>query len=655
MDTLSRAYILQALGRLGLDLSSPQSQGQCFTLADLAERLGVVERHRRLLGRFLEILAEEGDLRRHGDGWEVVQPAACADPLPIWKQAVADQPASHPDLTLLHRCGQALAQALRGEQDPLELIFPEGSLTTTEHLYQDSPFNRFSNLAARDAVREALARLPEGRTVRVLEIGAGTGGLTAHVLPVLPVGRTEYVFTDLSNHFFTKAEKKFSDYPFVKYQRLDIETSPLDQGYAGHSFDLVLASQVLHATADLRRTLGNVRRLLAADGMLVLVESVVRFRWIDVVFGLLEGWWRVTDRDLRPDYPLLDFPRWQEVLGEIGFTDVRDASCRAEGQGLGKAVILGRSPLGASPAETQPENRCSPLPSGGEGLGVRGPCEQADGRALPAGTGTGTGRWLLFADRGGIATELAQRLREHGEPCSLVFTGTAYQQLADDRFEIAPADREQMRRVLDAVFEPGHASCRGVIHCWNLDQNGTGPADEPTAEALEGAQAASCLSVIHLMQTWGPALSPATDGQVPRLSLVTSRAQPVGPEPLAMGQTPVWGLARVLANEFPHVRCQRIDLGLTDLGAARAAELAALVEEVRRRIRRTRSPCAVTLGMFTATCIRRSIPQARSRRGVSLPPVSNASVSPSGSKSPGSALWTAWRRAPVRAWHRRRV
>jgi acyl transferase domain-containing protein/acyl carrier protein len=539
LDQLCRAYILQGLGELGLDLNAA---GRTFTTAELADRLGVIERHRRLLGRFLEILTEDGDLRRQADGWELTRPATFADPLQTWKQALADHPASYPDLMLLHRCGQALAPTLRGQQDPLQLVFPEGSLTTSEHFYQDAPFLCFGNLAARDAVRAALARLPEGRRVRVLEIGAGTGGLTAHVLPVLPAGRAEYVFTDLSNHFFNKAEQKFSDYPFIQYQRLDIESPPADQGFAGHSFDLVLAAQMLHATADLRQSLRHIHQLLAADGMLVLVESVVRFRWIDVVFGLLEGWWRFTDRDLRPDHALLDFPRWRQVLQQTGFSDVCDAAGDA---GLGKAVILGRaqgSSRSGEPSQTEP------LPEA-------------------------AGRWLLFADRSGVAEEVARRLEAQGASCALVIAGSGYQQLGNDRFEISPASHEQMRQVLDTVFEPGHASSYDVAHFWNLDA-----PTEPTTAALNDAQAASCLSIVHLLQTWSQVRSMPADGRTPRLTLVTSQAQAVaGAGPSAPGQAPVWGLARVLANEFPQVRCRRIDLGLAD----RTAELEALVEEIR--------------------------------------------------------------------------
>src|SRR4029079_17021523 len=117
--------------------------------------------------------------------------------------------------------------------------------------YHDSRSFRVYNLLVEQAVRAALEELPEGRTLRVLEIGAGTRGTAAYVLPLLPPAQTEYVFTDVSSRFTARAEQKFREYPFVRYALLDIEADPLAQGFAADSFDLILASDVLHATRDL--------------------------------------------------------------------------------------------------------------------------------------------------------------------------------------------------------------------------------------------------------------------------------------------------------------------------------------------------------------------------------------------------------------------
>ena len=67
------------------------------------------------------------------------------------------------------------------------------------HFYRDAPASRFSNTLVTEVVG-ALAAGRRDRPLRVLEVGGGTGGTTAHVRAVLPEG-SEYTFTDVSPRF----------------------------------------------------------------------------------------------------------------------------------------------------------------------------------------------------------------------------------------------------------------------------------------------------------------------------------------------------------------------------------------------------------------------------------------------------------------------
>ena len=122
----------------------------------------------------------------------------------------------------MRRCGSNLASVLTGETDPLSLLFVGGDVSEAEQLYEDSPIVRLTNTVCREAIEWTVRRLPPERPLRVLEIGAGTGGLTTHVLPCLPADRTEYIFSDVSSHFLGPRQK-LAKFPFVRYQTLDIE------------------------------------------------------------------------------------------------------------------------------------------------------------------------------------------------------------------------------------------------------------------------------------------------------------------------------------------------------------------------------------------------------------------------------------------------
>jgi acyl transferase domain-containing protein/SAM-dependent methyltransferase len=311
LETISSAYIVQALLRLGLDWRV----GTRFNAADL----GVVPQHHDLRDHLLKALADDGLIGRNGTGWEVRQTLEIGDIEAQAADLLERFPAGRGEITIARRCGNQLAEALNGTVDPLQLLFPGGSLEYAEQMYQESPFAHFYNSLVGQAIAELVAQLPGDRRLRILEIGAGTGGTSAYVLPHLPADRCEYVYTDVSPHFLGKARSKFADYPFLDYRTLDIEIDPAHQGFAPGSFDLVIAANVLHATADLHQTFANVARLLAPGGLLAMLEMIRPQRFIDISFGLTEGWWKFHDYDLRPDYLLLGREQWLTFLRSTGF------------------------------------------------------------------------------------------------------------------------------------------------------------------------------------------------------------------------------------------------------------------------------------------------------------------------------------------------
>lgn len=315
LNRLATGYIVNTFLELGIDALLRDAPNPDV----LMQSLRIQPQHRRLFGRLLTILSEDGLLpvtKVGNDRWMRVDTERHAQEL------LVRYPESAVEIGLVQRCGVRLAQVLVGQYDPIQLLFPSGSLDSMEAFYQSSPMALYYNALTRAAIEKLIVALPSTQPLRLLEIGAGTGSTTHHLLPILPPDRSRYRFSDLSPLFLRKAEEKFAAFPFVDYELLDIERDPESQGYTPHSYDIVIAANVLHATRDLRITLRHIARLLAPGGRLVLLESLHPQRWIDLVFGLTDGWWRFTDIDLRPQYPLLTGDGWREVLGEVGFVEV---------------------------------------------------------------------------------------------------------------------------------------------------------------------------------------------------------------------------------------------------------------------------------------------------------------------------------------------
>ncbi len=522
LDTLCLDYVSRAMTELGWKAEP----GTRVAAGSLAQELGVAQRHRRLFARLLAILAEGGVLGPAGEEWKVERPLTASDPEPRRAALLQDHPFGRPELEMTGRAGARLAAALRGECDPMELLFPAGSLDTAERLYRDSPPAVVMNGMMARAVAAAAAAAPAGRPLRILEIGAGTGGTTAHVLPVLGNTTVEYTFTDIGALFVARARERFGATPGMRFATLDLERNLVEQGFPAGHFDLVIASNVVHATRDLRQTLGRIREVLLHGGLLAMLEVTAPQRWFDLTVGLTPGWWAFDDLDLRPDYPAMARDRWISVLADAGFsgTSVPNGSAPVPGVLGLQALLLAQATVASTP---------------------------------------GARTWLVLADAQGAMHALVASLRSRGDRCVVVRRSGQYAETGDE-VSLDPRVAAQF----DRLIERHGAGLSGVVYGWPLD------AEPESLATSDLAHLPHFLGAIHLTQAL------LRRGDVPRLWMITRGGQAVAPagqglEPL---QGTVWGLVRTLTLEHPELGATAVDLD-PSLGPANVDGLEALLDQ----------------------------------------------------------------------------
>ena len=268
------------------------------------------------LGKVVGIQASDVERLRHDT-------TAKAD---LYRQSASDTAFGE----LAVRMGSNIVPVLRGETDPLQLMFGEDAIL-------DRVYKRTATLndlpAQQKAYLNVLAK--HEANLRVLEIGAGTGSSTAQVLDALaPMADdgvsiassvSHYVYTDVSAAFFEQARQKFQPYTnIMEYQVLDAEQDVTKQeGFELESYDLIVAQNVIHTTTDLIKTLSNLRRLLKPGGRLLLQEGTRQdYYWSGLSFGQLSGWWNGTE-SMRQWMPWVSSKQWDEVLASAGYTGVR--------------------------------------------------------------------------------------------------------------------------------------------------------------------------------------------------------------------------------------------------------------------------------------------------------------------------------------------
>jgi myxalamid-type polyketide synthase MxaE and MxaD len=154
--------------------------------------------------------------------------------------------------------------------------------------------------------------------------------------------------------------------------------------------------------------------------------------------------------------------------------------------------------------------------------------------------------WLIFSDDKGLGEELAKQLETAGDHCRLLLCNETIKELETAH------DGALLKRIekhLKEVSSPLY----GIIHLWSLS------IPQPSSNVFETRdimQMLGCNSMLNLVQ----ALTKRLAG-LPRLWLVTRGVQWVkSGGPIAVEQSALWGLGKVISFEIPELKCIRIDI-----------------------------------------------------------------------------------------------
>lgn len=308
-----------AFKHLGCDLETAKP-------GEVLEPVPFVPRHRRF-HEYLYNMLEEARIVDIDDG--IITRTAIPLPTQTAEAILDDLMHHHPENgsshQLTYNVGSRMADVLSGKADGPQLIFGDSkNRELVAAFYGELPFNRlyFQLMAEFLSHLTSKLRIPSQsqEPLKILEMGAGTGGTTKVLVPTLaklgiPI---EYTFTDLSPSLVAQAKKKFKQYPFMKFAVHDIEQPPSDPQLVG-SQHIVIASNAVHATHSLQGSAQSIRKFLRPDGFLMLLEMNSTLHWVDVVWGTLEGWWLFDDGRT---HAIVNERRWEQDLLSSGYKHV---------------------------------------------------------------------------------------------------------------------------------------------------------------------------------------------------------------------------------------------------------------------------------------------------------------------------------------------
>lgn len=306
----SLLYAFQSLGLL--------KTGEYHDLDEMLKSDKIMEKYRWLIRPWVYSLERAGFVSRRGDKSYGTELCVTREYLSrLWdelRNSWIDGLGSVDIVDYIRLNAENLTEILKGTTDPLGLLFTEVGSSFTRALYADNSMAAYLNMCICEFVKKVAAQAP-GRKLRILEIGAGSGSTTEHVLNCLKGFDFEYFFTDASKYFFSDARKRFGHRKEVTIRELNIDRDYLEQGFAPNSFDIVIGAYVLENAKDIEKSIERIEDLLMPQGYLLFSAPLRDEEWLLVSQALMMT---LPEDALRYDRAFMEQEDWLGILQRHG-------------------------------------------------------------------------------------------------------------------------------------------------------------------------------------------------------------------------------------------------------------------------------------------------------------------------------------------------
>ncbi|MEH6404343.1 MAG: SDR family NAD(P)-dependent oxidoreductase [Sneathiella sp.] len=528
-EALTSAFAFKAISELGGDFESGLSIEDFMASA----ALDIDQRH--FLEYLIHIMEEDELIFQSPTGWKINEHAEIYNPADIWRLILRDHPETLPEMTLLGRSGVMLPNILKGITSPDDLAFTSGT-AIPKFAAENSNLTRLMEDETNTAVKQLVDHYDSPNRLRILELDGHNILSAQSLLSYIESDKLDYIFTSTDSDIVHRAQKDIGAINGVSCRLLDdltAQTAGVLQSEFG-SFDIIITRGTPWNPPKFEAISYLSRQLLAKNGKL-LVAQCSEGRLANLIAGGNSEWWNRTISGQKPTPLSLSSTAWVKHL--------------EAGNSFKAAVLLEKS-------ETYFENGFVLV---AEQLNEQIFENEEDPSEI---TSTQKGTTLFIANNAEeetLAAKLAITLSEFDHLIVSIQETTG--SLSQNQFGLKAFDKPEFDLLAQHLMSQEVPVLR-IVHLAGL-------LEKSENLALE-IQHVRCASLISALQAFEREILP----QKPLLHILTRGSQFLNehtPSPL---QAPLWGLGRVIANEYPDLQCKLIDI------AGDQIDIAALSNEI---------------------------------------------------------------------------
>lgn len=295
-----------------------------YTLEEIYNNTEVHEYYRPLIRRWLKALKQEEYIEeKNKKEYKIKLEVSKDEADQLWEQWLSiDKKVNYSPIMMQYfkESRENLAPLLQGKLDPVDLFFPKGKFTVALSAYKDNIVSKCMNSAIIEnviGIAEAFKKKRK-RKLRIIEIGAGVGGVSIDLISAISEYPVEYLFTDISRSFLNEAQEKFKKYPWVDYALFDINKEYWKQNIDASAWDIILCNNVLHNANDELKVLKQFKEMATPNGLLIILDATGINYTLLTSMEFHNGLNGVEDFRSENEQVFLSTAQWEDQFNQAG-------------------------------------------------------------------------------------------------------------------------------------------------------------------------------------------------------------------------------------------------------------------------------------------------------------------------------------------------
>lgn len=246
-----------------------------YSLEDIINILEIDADYEHFIAKWLKVLAERKIIIESNEGYKLLEHSYInkinEDYWGNFSKIEGKVNYGQDFFDYMKKCSCSLLDILQKKIKTVDILFPEGAENSAVGVYSDNKGSRLFNILVGNLVHKYI-QIYEGKTIKILEIGAGIGGTTRYIMDKIKNEKFEYYYTDISYYFLNKAVEKYGTRN-VHYKIFDINESIYNQGFGDEKFDIILCANMLHNSKNGYEALRNINYMLNEKGIFVIIDE----------------------------------------------------------------------------------------------------------------------------------------------------------------------------------------------------------------------------------------------------------------------------------------------------------------------------------------------------------------------------------------------